>query len=1378
MANGIRTYSIKINGLTESISAVDALNKQLDSLEQRINKINSIKITATGGSGTSSRGSSSSLSNEEATQREINKLKQQGAQLDAKIAATQDEIFKRVDATKQLYKETLADQKAIAAQERLTADAYSNTMQGMKAHLADLKAVINTTDIGDSDQIKKLTEEANELANKLNEIEQAYGQFGRNVGNYRNSIDGIRVVIAGTTKEYASAREAMKDMRQELISLTAAEKGQTEYAKQLRREYNKLKSAMEDATKQSKFLDEAMDAMQSFTGLQQISRGFSTFFGVDSSEMEKQIARLVALQNALQGLQTIQKQIDSEEGIGKWLAKGSSAVDAFVTKITGAQKRMGVFVAETRAASVAVNLFSKALKIVGGVALSGGIILLTNAIGNLIDKFKKWYTGGIEAGDATKILESRVSALDTRTENLLKQNIDEYFNGLHDEAETASNSIQVLTTKITGLILGLKSLDGIDLKLFDKFKSLSTIGLDNVEDARMKFLDIAREIETLEKRGKKSALGETISGWFSGINGYKREFKELGGILVNDFLGRSSQAIMKAREDLYEFGHVTSGTTNEIRELKRELEENGATKGVLENIEKFCDDSGSYVAAINSIRGAINDLSNNISDIDVSKIEQLKIDAMADSEAKIRKQTELNRKKEIADANFDPEYTKLINAKYKRELDEKLKAYRKTKKQEADQMKDKIRDAQRDIDELELELMREGLAKQIKALENEREEKLQAIVDSGIKVLERSGLTESVYDKKLLELKRDWAHEMEKIYEDMYKNIESIEKQAFEREVANANQSISNKQSTEKSELWNDIIDINNPNNIQDRRDYYDEILKIDLEASIKQEQIRQENLDKQLEYDKKEEERRHKSVADAKTTEMVLAEIANIPEPSDADYEKIEKKLQSSLSNMKGELVDAYNEGKLNFKDFVNFVEKEQEAHNANMNSLQKEYNVQTSANTQQGLDEQKQLYAQYYNDLLATIRTQQDDVSRLMSQQAVRDTAGWGVVNIGKTRQNYNLSEDAYKNIAKDIEFTKQKLKADLKANNISAEDFFMKNAELDAMKKSVDDALKEIKEKQKMLIADFLQSIQQYIQAGIQAFQDITQALWDAQDNNFDKQQEYLDKLNDELDKKLTEQQDIVQKHKDAINDIEDELATSRGDRRQHLIDQLNAEMAAQRAAQQQEKKIQKEKEAAQKKADALDLKRKKAQYHRDMIQAVVNGALAVTRAADNSWPIPAVPMMALAAATTAAQIAIMASNKPYAKGGLLEGPSHKQGGIPIPGTGIEVEGKEYVVRKKSTGPNIDLLDYINKSERRLSLSDFIDFYSSDRPKNSIRSVRSKFEDGGYIPTLPNALDVRDQLQNVIINQDNRPIVVSVVDINNKQDQVRKVQTLAGL
>jgi hypothetical protein len=223
-----------------------------------------------------------------------------------------------------------------------------------------------------------------------------------------------------------------------------------------------------------------------------------------------------------------------------------------------------------------------------------------------------------------------------------------------------------------------------------------------------------------------------------------------------------------------------------------------------------------------------------------------------------------------------------------------------------------------------------------------------------------------------------------------------------------------------------------------------------------------------------------------------------------------------------------------------------------------------------------------------------------------------------------------------------------------------------------------------------------------------------------------------------------------------------------------------MAAQREAQAQEKKIQKEKEANERKQEELEKKRKKQQYQRDMLQAIVNGAMAVTYAAVNKWPIPAIPLMALAATTTAAQIGIMAANKPYAKGGLLEGPSHAQGGIPVGNTGIEVEGKEYVIRKSSTAPNIEILDYINKSQRKLDLDDFIEFYSSGKMRKTITQIspKSRFADGGAIPTLSNSIDLNDRLLDAFEDYSNRPVYVSVQDINSRQKAVKDVQVLAGL
>ncbi len=197
----------------------------------------------------------------------------------------------------------------------------------------------------------------------------------------------------------------------------------------------------------------------------------------------------------------------------------------------------------------------------------------------------------------------------------------------------------------------------------------------------------------------------------------------------------------------------------------------------------------------------------------------------------------------------------------------------------------------------------------------------------------------------------------------------------------------------------------------------------------------------------------------------------------------------------------------------------------------------------------------------------------------------------------------------------------------------------------------------------------------------------------------------------------------------------------------------------------------------------MKKEERQNIREILFKIVNGAMAVTMAAINTWPIPAIPMMALAASTTAAQLAIMAANKPYRVGGQLEGglvtgKRHTQGGVPVGNTGIEVEGSEYIIRRESTTPNLNLLEFINKSQKKLDLSDFIDFYA-EKPRKVIKGIQKRtFADGGVLPTIPNALDIRDQLQNVIINQDNRPIYVSVVDINNKQEDVRRVQALAGL
>ena len=534
MANGVKTYQIKINGIEQSVDAVKSLEKELFNLESRINALGkqTVNVKSSGGGGGTSTSSKSALSEEE-------KLEKQILQLDAKREAYSKEIYQNYLAAKEVLNETVKDQKQLAASERLQAGSYSNTMKGMKQELADIKEVMQTVDLGDTDQFDKLTQRANKLNDELKKIEESYGQFGRNVGNYKEALNGISVVIAGQTREYENSKQALRSLKQELDSLSASERGNSSYAKELRREYNRLKSAIDDATKSSKFMDESLDLMQSFVSLGQISKGFSTFFGFDNSDLERQIAKLVALQNMLQGLEKLNKQIDSEEGIGKWLAKGSQGVDAFVTRLTGAQKRMGLFIGETKKASVAINVFSKALKGIGAIGIAGGVLFLTNIIGDFIDKLSSMNKSEYEVGDSSKYLESNLNTLKAQVERLENENLSAWLQGVSSDAAYLKNNLELLSRELVKVLGEIEMLDKTDSK-----KLLGDIDVENIEDARDKYKELLDELSKLEKPGW------SLKKLFASTDNLKQAIGSAGNIVIDDFLNRAKAVAEKARQEI------------------------------------------------------------------------------------------------------------------------------------------------------------------------------------------------------------------------------------------------------------------------------------------------------------------------------------------------------------------------------------------------------------------------------------------------------------------------------------------------------------------------------------------------------------------------------------------------------------------------------------------------------------------------------------------------------------------------------------------------------------------------------------------------------------------------------------------------------------
>lgn len=117
--------------------------------------------------------------------------------------------------------------------------------------------------------------------------------------------------------------------------------------------------------------------------------------------------------------------------------------------------------------------------------------------------------------------------------------------------------------------------------------------------------------------------------------------------------------------------------------------------------------------------------------------------------------------------------------------------------------------------------------------------------------------------------------------------------------------------------------------------------------------------------------------------------------------------------------------------------------------------------------------------------------------------------------------------------------------------------------------------------------------------------------------------------------------------------------------------------------------------------------------DIAQAIINGALAMTKTAGNvGFPL-VFAFSPFVAAMTAAQIAVIASQKyalggmieEFANGGMVHGRSHAQGGekFAVGGRVVELEGGEAVINKRSTAMFRNQLSAMNAAGGGVKFAD---------------------------------------------------------------------------
>lgn len=1485
MANGVKTYQIKIDGIDKSIDAVKSLEKELFNLEQRIAAVSkqAVNVKSSGYSGGSTKTSNtSSLSEEE-------KLEKQILQTEAKREAYSKEIYQNYLASKEALSETVKDQKQIAASERLQAKNYSNTMAGMKQELADIKAVMQTVDLGDSGEFDKLTQRANELNEALKKIEATYGQFGRNVGNYEsafNGLDKLVIKVGDADREFNNAREASRTLKNELINLQNAGKGSTTQADNLRKAIYNLKSIMDDATKSSKAMDTAMDFMQSFTAMASIGNGLKSFFGFDDNEITRSIQKLVALQGVLNGLENIRKQMQTQEGIGKILAKNSEGVDKFVTSLTGAEKVEGKFIGQTKQSTIAINLFAKALKGLTAIGWMAVITVAVDALQKLGTAISDWVKGDADLINSTDVVNAAIETQNRILEERLKL----------VQANMNANNITPEQARLETEKSYAKALEETNKRLKDREDIL---GRNNIRSPRKGTINLDSVM------GDKGAT--TVGGFdkaIESIDDFIKRWDELEKAVANDrgFSTMLSSA-SDARDELESLAKLvgrdfvnaihlfSDGTQEGARQLSRYIDKMDELTGgrYSKAIQLVKVDNEGLQKELDEAWKLVQNLRDNIFKNPIivkieldTKIEQ-ELDRLDPTRPMQRQLDEWKDllKKGVNEAGDKLSVEEVANInKIVKEQEKALKKARrdraKSERNDAKALAAETENYRKQLRELQIQNMEEGWAKEKAALEEELRQKLFIIKNNGVKVKQLELETRKLYNKKIEDAERKHNAEMAAIYKEQWNEIYRISDTSLRMNLDSQLQQMetASKQIEEeytkiftpqyasyggtrfnnrtsnnlREELgyWSETGNEKHDFDIQRAKEYlnlveniklaeaearkasaigkmgeqYQELLEKPVKEATK---ALQDWLDKnevwrsEMEEDYSVEELRQngytQSISNAykiridetqeyyrklqqmqkfHSEETMNNELALLKNEENAEKRAEQDRFENQMAELNANLKD----GLMTRQHYDELVERAYEEHGNALKAIGDRADTEQERLQQEHQDRLKQITSDGLRGMLNEYRDAYSAISKLQSRQPqlMKSSVGefgiesglgdFGVVSIKATRKNYKEALEAYKQLSNDIIAEKSNLQEKLDNNEITFDDFQQAKRELDGLAQDCADAAQDVTESLKDVGGEFIRSIQQYVQFFGQGLQTIMQSLWSAEDVAFDKEQDAIDKENKRLEKALDKNEEILQRHSNNVNDIEDELSTARGDRRQHLIDQLNAETEAEREAAQEKKRLEKEQEAQQRKQDALDKKRKEAQYKRDLANILVSGAMAAVNAYATKPFVPVgLTMGSLALALTAAQYAIAKSAKPYAHGGQLDGgvadgPRHSQGGIKVLGGRAEIEGGEFITNRTSTAKNIDLLEYVNSQKRKVDINDLIDFYSSGKPKKVVQSIRGRFAEGGNLPTLRNDIEINDRLVSAFEDYAKTPNVVQVVDIIDRTKKVNTVKVLAGL
>ena len=952
--------------------------------------------------------------------------------------------------------------------------------------------------------------------------------------------------------------------------------------------------------------------------------------------------------------------------------------------------------------------------------------------------------------------------------------LKEKLNNVKASAEEARKSLQQYAAELETT----KNLND------DNVSDFETDTWWNSEDSYSSMEDFKKRYQTLVKavsQGVDEMEAKTgSSSWWFTADDAKADLAEMQKAIIGKIQYDISNIDFSKGEEAYrQFIQVINDETNAsaLANIEELFPEDKWQQGLKRRIDAYRNFAEQYLDLNAQMAAANRDLQRTIDDNKNAAIDD------PYQRANAQRQTAMER--ELEDAANNEELRASIRAKYAREERDARRAHQKQLAADAKAARQKALQNQYTAMQAEIDLMEDGLEKQKKILELQKKQAVDAAREQGASKATIAKIVEN-YNRQILKLELEFTKNIEKLYKTRNQNLLQLELE-YLAQLKQVDRSIWDRQMDIKKQIedfaqqdyeFNLNFEITNNPPIEE---YVNNLVKYyqDLESAQQQYVERKKKLDVEAEN-----EQYDRNQTDA--YEQYQERTRAYSQWLETQNELLKQALEDGLiSQTQYDEMEKENHEKAN-----QYLEDENARYIANLEQMDKDHQQRLAEIDRNATDQKRQYTKEALDNIIQTYNDFYNEIEQTAERNTKQNTSGIGIINYTKERANLKNVQSQYTKLMTDIQKEYQDLQNKFDNNEISFNDFRLAKKELDGLSAEITEKYNDVSNKLKTLFSTVAQSVMQATQQYVQAFSSIWSSIsslmemsLDNEERRLEKQQELLEEEYDMLEEQYQKQEELEKKHTDRVNSIEDELKTARGDRRENLINQLAQEKNAQIKALESERAIEKEKEQNQKKQQQLEKQQKALEKKRweqnkknQIVQATINTFTAVTNALSVQPWFVGLALSAVALALGMANVAKIKAQKYYAKGGLLEGKSHSQGGIKVGNTGIEVEGGEFVTNKITTRQNLPLLEYINSKKKPLTREDIINYYDGKERPFITKSITNKFAQGGELPTMQD-IDVRD-LVNYQQPQDNAQYVVSVVDIINAADNVRSIQTLAGI